>query len=92
MGADINVWLQCFALYVSVMSTMPMTTSGATVIHVHFVCGIFVRNICATIFSARATYSLYKLVQVNYYRIKNFRHLVQNETFLTTRPLQIMAM
>ena len=30
-------------------------------------------------------YLLYKLVQVNYFCIKNFRHLVQNKKFLTTK-------
>ena len=32
-------------------------------------------------FQAYAIYSLFKLVQVNYFRVKNFRHFAQNENF-----------
>lgn len=36
-------------------------------------------------------YSVYKLVQVNCFHVKNVRHLVQNEKNLTTKFLQIMV-
>jgi hypothetical protein len=61
-----------------------------TVICINFVRKIFVlkiscNNICVNQYQMCAIYPLYKLIQVNCFRINNFHHFAQNENFITTK-------
>ena len=58
-----------------------------TVIHINFVRKNFMLEITILIFHQHQThtriiYSLYKFVQINYFRVKNICHLVQNENLI----------